>query len=254
MRASLRAAGHDLVAVEGLVLQELFVFLVEAVVVHDIIVGGQEESPRAAGRIGDGLPGLGPDAFHHGLDQGARREVLSRAALGVFGVFLQEAFVNLALDVRPHGAPPLLVDHVDEAEELGRVLDLVLRFGEDLPEDAFLLPQLPQKRDVVKLQIRAALCREAFPIVGLRHQQGAVVGRFGKLVGELQKEKVRELFQVVPVTHAVVAQGVAEAPDLGDDARCVVVHYFFFLSGMRPRMMSMLPLYLSLSLTISPSS
>ena len=45
-----------------------------------------------------------------------------------------------------------------------------------------------------------------------------VVGRFGKLVGELQKEEVRELFQVVPVTHAVVTQGVAEAPDLGDDA------------------------------------
>jgi hypothetical protein len=31
-------------------------------------------------------------------------------------------------------------------------------------------------------------------------------------------------YAAVAVAHAVIAQGVAEAPDFGDDARCVVVH------------------------------
>ena len=39
-----------------------------------------------------------------------------------FGVFLQETFVNFSFDVSSHRTPLRFVDHVDEPEELDRVL------------------------------------------------------------------------------------------------------------------------------------
>ena len=75
----------------------------------------------------------------------------------------------------------------------------------------------------MRLQLRPALGREALPVVALRDQQGPVVGRLGELVGELQEKQVGELLQVVAVAHAVVAQGVTEAPDLGDSVFVLVL-------------------------------
>ena len=46
---------------------------------RDVVVGGQEEAAGAAGRVADGLPGLGLHDVDHGLDQRARREVLAGA-------------------------------------------------------------------------------------------------------------------------------------------------------------------------------
>lgn len=56
---------------------------------EDVIVGGEEETARAAGGIADGFAGLGADAGDHGFDEGARREVLSGPGLGVFGVLFE---------------------------------------------------------------------------------------------------------------------------------------------------------------------
>ena len=137
-QAEAARVGDDLVAVKRLVLQERLLRLVELVVVRvgQEVVGGEEEAAGAAGRIGDGLARLGPHAFDHRADQRARREVLSRAGFGVLGVLLQQAFVDVALDVGAHRHPLHLVDHVDQAVELGRVLNLVLRLGENLAEHA----------------------------------------------------------------------------------------------------------------------
>ena len=77
--------------------------------------------------------GCGLHTGHHGLDQGTRRKILPGTAFGIFGVFLQQAFINLAFDIRTHHRPLLFVDHINELEELGRVLNLVLALGEYLP-------------------------------------------------------------------------------------------------------------------------
>ncbi len=101
----------DLPAAEGLVAQGLLLVAVELVVVEDVIVGSQEKAAGTAGRIADRHAGLGAQHLHHGLDQRARGEVLTRAALDVFGVFLQQALVDLAFDVDIEPDPGLLVDH-----------------------------------------------------------------------------------------------------------------------------------------------
>jgi hypothetical protein len=45
----------------------------------------------------------------------------------------------------------------------------------------------------------------------------AVVGFLCVFVRQLQEQQVGELLQVVAITHAVVAQGVAEVPDFLDE-------------------------------------
>jgi hypothetical protein len=67
-------------------------------------------------------------------------------------------------------------------------------------------------------QFRPALAAQALPVVFRRDADVAVVGGLAVLVGHFQEDEVGELLQVVAVAHAVVAQGVAEAPDFGDDA------------------------------------
>jgi hypothetical protein len=144
-------------------------------------------------------------------------ERLTGAGFGVLGVLLQQALVDIALHVGLHHHPLLPVDHVDDLEEHGRVLDLVLGLGEDLAQRPRTGAQRPQERDVVALQIRAPAGPEGFPGIlgGDAHVPG--VGGSGILVGHLQEDQVGELFQVVSVAHPGVAEDVAEAPDLGDD-------------------------------------
>ena len=45
----------------------------------------------------------------------------------------------------------------------------------------------------------------------------ADVGRPSVLVGHLEEDQIGKLLQVVAITHPVIAQGGAEAPDFGDD-------------------------------------
>jgi hypothetical protein len=41
------------------------------------------------------------------------------------------------------------------------------------------------------------------------------------LVRHLEEDQVGELFEIVAIAHAVVAQRVAEAPDFGDDGGAI---------------------------------
>jgi hypothetical protein len=181
------------------------------------VVGRQEEAAGAAGRVGDGLQGLGAHALHHGLDERARREVLPGAALGVLGVLLQQALVDVALHIGAQQHPALAVDQVDQLVQLGRVADLVLGLHEDVAQHAGLLAQLVQQLHVVALQLGAALAAQALPVVALGDVRIAVVGRLAVLIGHLQEQQIGELLQVVAVAHAIIAQGVAEVPDFVDD-------------------------------------
>lgn len=85
---------------------------------RDEIVGGEEETAGAAGRVSDGGARLRPHAFDHGADQHARGEILPDAGLGVLGVALEQAFEDVALHVRAHRHPLGAVDHVDQAWSL----------------------------------------------------------------------------------------------------------------------------------------
>jgi hypothetical protein len=57
--AEARRVVHDLPAAQGVELQVPLLLLVELVVAGDVVVSGQEEAPGAAGRVADGLLGLG---------------------------------------------------------------------------------------------------------------------------------------------------------------------------------------------------
>ena len=37
------------------------------------------------------------------------------------------------------------------------------------------------------------------------------------LIGHLEKEEIGELLQVIAIAYAIVAKGIAEGPDFGDD-------------------------------------
>jgi hypothetical protein len=88
-------------------------------VLHEVIVGGEEEAAGAAGGVGDGFARLGRDAGDHGFDERAGREVLAGARLCVFGVLFEDAFVDVALRIGVEGDPGDIVHHLDEAGELG---------------------------------------------------------------------------------------------------------------------------------------
>ena len=118
-------------------------------------------------------------------------------------------------------ADDLLSIHFNEINyqppQLGRVLELVLRFVEDQPEQALLVAQRLKGVAVVIEQLVAVFLDEARPTVLLRHRAFLVVRRLGALVGHLEKQQIRQLFDVVTVRHAVVAENVAVVPELLDD-------------------------------------
>ena len=219
-QAQTACIGDDLVAVKRLVLQErlLVPVQVEVVRVGNEVVGGEKETACTAGRVGDERARFGADAFDHSADEGTRREILACAGLGIFGVLLKKSFVNISFYVGTHGDPFGVVHHVDEAEQLCRVLDLVQGLGEDLAQHTSRLgPKLAKQGDVVGFELRTSPRLQALPVEFGWDTNIAVVWRFGILVGHLEEDQIGELFQVVAIAHPVIAQGSAEAPDFGDD-------------------------------------
>lgn len=55
-----------------------------------------------------------------------------------------------------------------------------------------------------------------------RDGEFTVIGRPAKLVGHFQEEEASELFEVVAITDAVIAQRNLERPDIADDGGGVV--------------------------------
>ena len=196
---------------------------------------GQEEAAAAAAGVRHGIAGPGSQAAHHGSDQRTGREILARAALGVLGVLLQQALVDFALHVGGHGDPLLLVDHLHHAIEYGGVADLVGGLHEDLAKDARLPAQCVEDLLVLLLQGRAGERVHVRPAAARRDAGFAVVGRAAVFVAHLQKDHVGELFQIILIGHAIVPQGIAHAPDFGDDGGGGVRHnyssFLYFSTG-----------------------
>lgn len=125
-RAHPRRALHQIPTAESTLLQLALLLAREVrVVLRDVVVRREKKTARAAGRVAHRLAGLGRDRVHHRLDQRARREILARTRLRVLRVLLQQALVSVALHIRAHRRPVLLVDEVDDhAPQLGRVLTI----------------------------------------------------------------------------------------------------------------------------------
>ncbi len=225
--AETRRAVHDLPAVQRVALQMVPLLPVHGrVMLHDVVVGGEEEPAGAAGRVADGRVRPGPHHVHDGFDERTRREVLAGAGLHVLGVALQQRLVGVALDVGAEAVPVLAVDELlDQAGQHGRFLDAALRLAENHPQRALLLGQGFQRVAVVLIQIRAVPRQQAGPVATLGNGRRPVVGQHGKgwlgqLVHHLEEDEVGELLQVVAVGQARVAQHVAVVPQLLPDGGC----------------------------------
>ena len=83
------------------------------IVLDEVLVRRQEEAAGATRRVADHLAGLGRNHFDNGLDQRTRGEVLTRPALHVLGVLLQEALVDGALHIHVQADPGLAVYEPD---------------------------------------------------------------------------------------------------------------------------------------------
>ena len=123
--------------------------------VCQIALSSQQKAAASAAGVCDGFHGLGTDTLHHCLDQRTGREVLPGAAFDVLRVFLQQAFVDLALDIGGHGNPVFPVDHLDDAVQDGGVVDLVGGAFENFAQRAALLAQGFQDGFVLFFQLGA---------------------------------------------------------------------------------------------------
>ena len=209
----------QLVAEEGLVLEKFLLFPIQRIVggIGKVFLGGEEEAAGAAAGIGDGLAGLGTETSDHGANERTGGKILPRAALDILGVLLEQSLVDLALDVGGHGDPLFLVDHLHHAVQDGGVADLIARLGEDLTQKAALLGQLLQGLLVLLLQLGALEGIHIRPGVARGNTGLLLIGGPRVLIRHFEEDEVCKLFKVVPVGDAVVAEGVAEAPDFGDD-------------------------------------
>ena len=71
--------------------------------------------------------------------------------------------------------------------------------------------------EVVGFQLGAFKVFEGGPGVRCRDADLAAVGWAAVFIRHFEEDEVGELFQVIAVADAVVAQGGAEAPDFGND-------------------------------------
>ncbi len=177
-----------------------------------------------------GLAGLRLDERDDAVDQRARREVLAGAALGLAGVLLEQAFVQVAQAVLGGAEPVDAVQAPDQLLQVARLLQAGLRVGVDGGDQRVVAAaQFQQRLAVVVQQVQAAQARQRRPARVLGQ---LVLGQDAAglvLVLHLDEEQQHQLGHVVAVVDAVVAQHVAKVPELLDDV--VLVHGFYRFEG-----------------------
>ena len=196
---------------------------VELIVIGNVIVGGKQESSRARGGIADGLTRLRVHDIHNGLDKRTRREVLTRAALGILRVLFEQAFVDLTLDVNIQPDPGFAIYQFDQAAQFGGILDFVLRLAEDDGNQPRALTQPREDGAVMRFEIVAIQTLQTRPVVFFGN--GALPAEHGCVFRvHFQEQQVGELLDVVAIGHAVVAQDVAVVPKALNDGGGWGVH------------------------------
>ena len=66
-------------------------------------------------------------------------------------------------------------------------------------------------------QFRARAVGQTFPVVFFGNADITIVGRLAVFKRHLQENQIGNLLQIVAVAHAVIAQHMAETPNLLDD-------------------------------------
>ncbi len=180
---------------------------------YDMVMGGQQKATGAAGRIADFLARFRSDDIDHGPDQRASGKILTGPGLGILGILFQQALVGIALDIGTHHRPVFLANQIDQQPpQFGRVLKLILGFIEDQAEQALFLTQLIQEMAVMIKQLIAILLDQAGPVVPSRYRARLVIRGLGPLIRHFEKQEIRQLLDVISITHAVVTQDVAVVP------------------------------------------
>ena len=215
----LEGVSNQLIAIEGIVFQELLLLTAEGIVggIGEELLCRQKETAAAAAGIGDGFARLGAKTLDHSLDQRTGREILTCAGFDILCILLQQAFVDLTFYVGRHGNPLFLIDHLHHAIEDGGIADLVGGLLEDLPQQTALLTQFFQCSLVLFFQFCTFEGVHILPGIAGRDAGFLVIGRLGILIGHFQKDEVGKLFQIVSIGNAVVPKGIAQAPNFGDD-------------------------------------
>ena len=124
--------------------------------------------------------------------------------------------VQIALGVGVEADPVLRVDQLHQARQLGRILNLILRFEEDRTEHPWLLTQPMERGQVLRFQRLTCFRSEAGPVVVLGNVRIALVGLLRIFMRQLQEQQIGQLLKVVAIPHAVIAQGMTEVPDFLD--------------------------------------
>jgi hypothetical protein len=171
-----------------------------------------------------GLPArIGLHHRNDGLHERAGCEVLACAFLAFAGGLFEQALERRALHVHVHRGPVLLVNHGDDALEVDGIVKARRGLGEDVGQQPAGLAELAEDVGVVVGQRGAGLGLEAGPrtIRDFLLALGVLGFNLGQVnaarIGHLEEQQIGELFDVVAVVHAVVAQRVAEAPEFLDD-------------------------------------
>jgi len=211
-------ARHEILADEGLRFDAPGVRAVEHgagnVLGHKPFVTANEKAARAARRIANAEVRFAARiGFHHpndGLDERAGREILARAFLAFAGGLFEQTLEGGAFYVHIHRRPVFLVNHGDDTLEIDGIVKAGRGLGEDVGKQAAGFTEFAQDVRVVIRQRGAGLRLERFPIAILRHFRVA-------LIRHLEEQQVGQLFDIVAVVHAVMAQGMAEAPEFLND-------------------------------------
>ena len=170
----------------------------------------------------DRFPRLGIDHGHHRIDQRARREILARTRLDLLCIAFEQALIDRAFDIDAEPEPSLAVDKADKTPQLGRVLDLVLRFEKSRSDDAGAARKLFENRRITPRQLLALQVAQDRPaaILGDRRRLTLDQARSDQprpLLIHLEEQEIRDLRDVGLVRHALIPQHMGVVPDLLDE-------------------------------------
>lgn len=186
---------------------------------HGMLVGDQEESAGATGRVDDPVGGRRVDDIDDRPDQVTRGEVLARTRSLVRGALGKQRLIGVTFEICARGRPVLFVDQIDDqAFELRWILNPVLRLAENGAERSRLLREPDEDLRVLDFKISSLGVEQLLPGVFGGNDLLRVELSRRPLVRHLQEEQVRELFGVLDDTDTVVAQHIAVAPKFVDQA------------------------------------
>ena len=174
----------------------------------------QEESAGAARGVADAVVRLGPHHLDDGVDERTGREVLARSPGALLGGLLDQALIRIAREICVIAHPLVLVDEfLDELFQLGGRLDAVASLVEHHAEHVLAGAQRRQALAVVIFEVGTRAAQQRLPVV-LDRNDAVASEHHVLLIGHLQEQQIRELLQVVAVGQTVIAQHIAEIPQL----------------------------------------